>query len=65
MDTNSELVIEEKKAVRSAEKSRVSTCVFADRVARTSLNEFERRRGTIDFSGHQTVLAAIREILDP
>ncbi len=48
-------------SVRSAEKNRVSTCEFADRVARTSIAEYEKRRGKIDFNGFQTVLAAIRE----
>ncbi len=45
--------------VRSAEKQRISTCPFADRVARLSISEYKRRRGVSTFDGMQTVLAAI------
>ena len=48
-----------REPVRSAEKQRISTCPFADRVARLSIAEYKRRRGASTFDGMQTVLAAI------
>ena len=45
-------------AVRSAEKARTATCLFADRVARESIAVYEARCGR-ERNGKQTVLAAI------
>ncbi len=45
--------------MRSAEKKRTSTCTFADRIAKASIEEYKRRRGHATFEGVQTVLAAI------
>jgi hypothetical protein len=48
----------QKEAVRSAEKARTSTCLFADRVANASISAYQARGGG-QLDGKQTVLAAI------
>ena len=51
-----EKAVPKRAAVRNAEKDRVSTCSFADRIARASIAEYELRRGDVEYD--QTVLAA-------
>lgn len=49
---------QKKVAVRHAEKDRLSTCSFADQVARATIEEYNRRRPK-EWKHQQTVLAGI------
>ena len=46
------------EAIRNAEKTRISTCAFADRVATCALDTYVRYRGSLTHEDVQTVLSA-------
>jgi hypothetical protein len=45
--------------IRNAEKKRISTCSFADKIAAASIKIFRSHPESQNLVGHQTVLAAI------
>lgn len=49
----------QRAAIRNAERKRVSTCKFADTLARAAIAEFHAQTESGLFEGQQTVLAAI------
>lgn len=59
-DACEETAGKEESSVRNAEKDRISTCSFADRIARLVIDEFQRRSppdGSLTYA--QTVLAGV------
>lgn len=58
MATPSSAATMPKPAIRYAEKDRISTCRFADRVALAAIAFYKNKRGEVEYNGEQTVMAA-------